>query len=170
VPADVIATVRKATDGPVELTLGERHAAFTAGGTTWTTQLIEGDYPPYKGLLRAESPNRWTFEAEALLEAITRTGTVHGEDASPLRIQVDGGKATLCRWVSGVAQVDVTIPVDADNDMAVGANPDYLRRLVVAADSEQVELGLVDHLKPIMVESDRLHQALMPVRLGEPST
>lgn len=171
VPADAVKTVAKATDGPVDLTLGDRHASFTAGATTWTTQLTEGDFPAYKGLIPQPDAitRRWVFDTEALLRALDRTDTVPAGDRTTdgTRIEVEGGKALLSRSEDGLAAVEVTIPVDATGDGVVGVNPDYLRRIARAAEAERVELGIVDHLKPMLIESDRLTQALMPVRLPE---
>lgn len=171
IPVAAVTAALKGADDEVELTVGGRHATFTHGGSSWTTVLIEGDFPDYGKLLRRTSPHSLTFNAQRLADALGRVGVVGGPldtngNRPPVRIERDGDKAVVYQNAQDVGRIDDVVPCDGDFDGAFGLNPQFLADLIAAADSEDVTLGLVDSLKPVECIVDDLMLLLMPTRLA----
>lgn len=161
-PADAVRAALKGADGYVEATIGQHHAQLSHSGTTWTTVLLEGDYPPVLRLLRDESPHTLTVDAARLGEALGRMGVLAGENTT--RIRPDGDKAIVSAKVHDIGEVTDVVPCSGDVDFEVAFNPGFLADLLEAAQSDEVTIGLVDALKPVMVHTEALQLLLMPVK------
>ena len=150
--------------------LGARHATFECGSTRLTTRLIEGDYPNYRNLVPASSPNQLTVSKEALLEALRRVKIMARDSASAVRLTLGGDTLTLAvrdqDYGRAVEELDVRYEGD---EMLVGFNPDYLMSGVDAIDADEVTFYLRDPIKAVVLrgvgKEDYLY-LLMPLRVS----
>lgn len=170
-PASIVATtiaaLLKAADGPVGLTVGLRAAMFTCGRTTWTTALIEQEFPAERiaSFMRPESPDHWTFDAGQLVDEIKRVGVISSDE--PLKLWTEGDVAHLRSTSADVGEITSTLPVDSDHDGAIFVNPDFLLQAITAAGEESVTFGLiVNELKPLVVRSEGCEQLVFTVHPG----
>jgi DNA polymerase-3 subunit beta len=150
--------------------LGARHATFECGRTRLTTRLIEGDYPNYRNLVPASSPNLLTVGKEALLEALRRVKIMARDSSSAVRMTLGGDTITLSvrdqDYGNAVEELDVKYEGD---EMLVGFNPDYLMNGVDAIDADEVTLSLRDPVKAVVLRGvgrDDYLYLLMPLRVS----
>lgn len=172
VRAETIRTLVKTASGDVTLTVpGNTVVSFGAGPVRWTTTLIEQEYPAaaMTGFAdAAPSPHHWSFDVDALTEAIHRTDAISSDE--PLQVAVEGGKARLSRSAPDVGEVYDVIPVESNLDETLAFNPAFLADTVTAARAEQITIEVTDRLKPVKVRSDGFFQLLMPIGRSRPKT
>lgn len=163
IPGDAVKAALKGAGDYVEVTVGEHRARLSHGRTTWTTVLLEGEFPPVLRLLRDESPHTLTVPAERLTEALGRMGVLTGENTTI--IAPEGDKAIVSARVADIGEVTDVVPCTGDATFQIGFNPQFLADLLEAAGTDDVTLGLVDAMKPAMVHAEGLQLLLMPVKV-----
>jgi DNA polymerase-3 subunit beta len=154
----------------VTLHLGDRDAAFSLGDVHLTTRLIEGDFPPYRGLFPKAPPNRLTVSREALLSAVRRVRVVASDPSTPVRMAMSGESLQLNATAQDVGNAAEELDAKYEGtDLTVAFNPEYLLAGADAATGDEVMLETIDSLKPAVLRSldsqDFLY-LLMPVRVS----
>lgn len=154
----------------VRMALSEREASFGSERGSLNLRLIEGTFPNYRQLLPDVYPNKLTVDKEAVLEAVGRASLV-AEEHIPVRLRLEAGGVEL-----SVSRHDVGGEVEhiegqyegKEEAVTIAFNPRYLAEGVGAAEGEQVEIEVIDGLKPAVIrgagQSEFLY-LLMPVRL-----
>jgi DNA polymerase-3 subunit beta len=173
VPHRALSELQRILGGSEQLTvrLGARHATFECGRTRLTTRLIEGDYPNYRNLVPAASPNTLTIAKEPLLEALRRVKIMAQRDSSSaVRFQLGGDTVTLSVRDQDYGRVVEEMDVQYEGDeMVVGFNPDYLASGVDALDADEITMSLRDPVKAVVLRGvgkpDYLY-LLMPLRVS----
>lgn len=162
VPADTLRAV--VADGAgVQVVVGDRQASFSVGPTTWTTRLIEGEFPQFARLLPDSSPHALVVDRDAALGAVRRVQAI-GADPQTVRLHPDGGKLLLSMAAADVGDVTDVVSASGDVDFDVAFTAPYLGDLLEAVEPGEVTFGLVDNLKPAVVKDGRLTLLIMPVR------
>jgi DNA polymerase III subunit beta len=158
-------------DSSKELTLrlGERDASFEAGDVRLTTVLIEGDFPPYRGLIPKTQPNRLEVGREEFLEA-TRRVKLLAREATPVRLSMSTEGLELVAVTQDVGQAHEWLDAKFEgSELTTAFNPDYLLQGIEVLPGDQVVIETVDALKPAVVrnpEHDDFLYLLMPVRVS----
>jgi DNA polymerase III subunit beta len=169
VPARVLRELSR-TVGSVktEVAIGEREAAFRSEKGTLSTRLIEGSFPNYRQLLPEQYPNLLVVQREELLEALGRAALV-AEDHIPVRMKMapDGAELTVSRQEVG-GETEFLKGEYRGEEVTIAFNPRYLTDGVGVVNSEQVQIELVDGLKPAVIRGvgdPGFLYLLMPVRI-----
>lgn len=167
IPARAITAALRDAKGPVTLEVGEHRASIRRDGTTWSTVLVEGDYPNYQQLVPKDQPHALTFNTQRLADALVRVTLIDQPDAKtllPVVIERDGDTATLTIDQPDLGRIDERIPCDGDFDGPIGFNGGFLAHMASVAGTEDITLQITDSLKPVTVETDELTLLCMPVR------
>lgn len=173
VPHRALVELQRILGASEELTvrLGARHATFEGERTRLTTRLIEGEYPNYRNLVPASSPNVLTVGKEALYESLRRVKIMAQRDSSSaVRLSLGGETMTLSVRDQDYGNVVEEIDVSYEGDeMLVGFNPEYLMSGVDAIDSDELTMSLRDPVKAVVlrgVGKDDYLYLLMPLRVS----
>jgi DNA polymerase III subunit beta len=172
VPHRALAELQRILTADEQLTvrLGARHATFECGPVRLTTRLIEGEYPNYRNLVPASSPNVLTVDKEALLESLRRVKIMARDTSSAVRLNLASDTLTLSVRDQDYGTVVEELDVRYDGEeMLVGFNPDYLMNGVDAIDAEEVTFGLRDPIKAVVLRGvgrDDYLYLLMPLRVS----
>lgn len=171
VPSRALNDLTKVLGDGAELTLrlGERDASFVAGNVRLTTVLIEGDFPPYRGLIPSSHPNRLIVGREALLEGVRRVKLL-AREATPVRLAMSNEGLELVAVTQDVGQAHEAIDAKFEGtELTAAFNPDYLLQGIEVMPGDEVVIETIDALKPAVVRSPE-HQdflyLLMPVRVS----
>jgi DNA polymerase-3 subunit beta len=172
VPSRALAELQRllgGASGDVRLRLGEHDATFELGRARLTTRLIDGEFPNYRQLIPASSPNRLIVGKEPLLDAVRRVKLLVRDTTTPVRIALrpDGIELSVVSQEVGQASEDVDAKYEGA-EMTVAFNPAYLIDGVEGVVGDEVLLETVDALKPATVragEGDGYLYLLMPVRI-----
>ena len=154
----------------VHVALQSREAAFGSDRGSMSLRLIEGNFPNYRQLLPDSYPNRIVVSRDALLEALGRASLV-AEDHIPVRLKLmDGGvEITVTRQdVGGESEhIEGTFTGD-DDEVLIAFNPRYLTDGVAAMEGDEVQIEVIDGLKPSVLRAvghEEFLYLLMPVRV-----
>ena len=151
------------------LRLGERDASFEAGAVRLTTVLIEGDFPPYRGLIPNNHPNRLSVGREALLDGVRRVKLL-AREATPVRLAMSAEGLELAAVTQDVGQAHEALDAKFEGtELTAAFNPDYLLQGVEVIPGDEVVIETVDALKPAVVRSPEHPEflyLLMPVRVS----
>lgn len=151
------------------LRLGERDASFEAGDVRLTTVLIEGDFPPYRGLIPSSHPNRLIVGREALLEAGRRVKLL-AREATPVRLAMSDDGLEMVAVTQDVGQAHESLDAKFEGtDLTAAFNPEYLLQGIEVIPGDEVVIETVDALKPAVVRSPEHPEflyLLMPVRVS----
>jgi DNA polymerase-3 subunit beta len=155
-------------EGEVNVWLGESQAVFTAGRTTLTTRLIDGEFPNHRQLIPEGYANHLDIKTESFAKAVERVGLVAREH-TPVKIHL-GAEVQLTATEAGVADAwEVLEDVDyAGEPMVIAFNPRFLGDGLESVESETSRLDIADPAKPAILKgADRedFLYLLMPVRL-----
>jgi DNA polymerase-3 subunit beta len=171
VPSRALNDLTKVLGDTDELTLrlGERDASFEAGNVRLTTVLIEGDFPPYRGLIPTTQPNRLEVGRDALLEGVRRVKLL-AREATPVRLAMSSEGLELVAVSQDIGQAHEWLDAKFEgSELTAAFNPDYLLQGIEVLPGDQVVIETVDALKPAVVRSpeheDFLY-LLMPVRVS----
>ncbi|MDY7100437.1 MAG: DNA polymerase III subunit beta [Actinomycetota bacterium] len=156
-------------DTPLKMRLGEREASFEVGTTKLTTRLIEGDFPPYRGLIPQNHPNRLIVGREVLLDALRRVKLM-AREATPVRLVMSEEGLELMAVTQDVGQAHEALDAKYEgSELTVAFNPDYLADGLEVATGDEVSLETIDALKPALlkpVDTTDFLYLLMPVRVS----
>jgi DNA polymerase-3 subunit beta len=154
----------------MQVLVGSREIVFGSKKGSLTLRLIEGNFPNYRSLLPESYPNSLTVNKEQLLEALGRAALV-AEDHIPVRVTMSDGGAemtTTRQDVGGeVEHIPGTFKGSVD-EVLIAFNPRYLSEGVSAILSDDVEIQVMDGLKPAVlrgVGDESFLYLLMPVRI-----
>ncbi|MGH9117901.1 MAG: DNA polymerase III subunit beta [Acidimicrobiales bacterium] len=172
VPSRALSELARLLDpkGSLVLHLGEREAAFEIGedAVRLVTRLIEGEFPPYRGLIPSSYPNQLTVGRDPLLDALRRVKLM-AREATPVRLHLvpDGLELTAITQDVGQAHEELDAKYEG-TELTVAFNPEYLLNGVEATPGDEVIIQTLDALKPAVIRSsegsDFLY-LLMPVRV-----
>lgn len=156
-------------DATLDMRLGEREASFEVGHTRLTTRLIEGDFPPYRGLIPQNHPNRLIVGREVLLDALRRVKLM-AREATPVRLVMSEEGLELMAVTQDVGQAHEALDAKYEgSELTVAFNPDYLADGLEVATGDEVSLETIDALKPALlkpVDTTDFLYLLMPVRVS----
>lgn len=170
IPARALQELARLASGGDEVQLGvhENHVVFSVGDVWLTSRRIDGQFPNYKQLLPE------TFEAEVvtarepLLDVIRRAG-VMAQRNSPLRLRFAEGELSVSAQTQDVGEAHESLAIDyAGEALEIGFNPDFLRDGLEAVASENVQLKLINPLRPGLIVSpdESFWYLIMPIRLA----
>lgn len=122
---------------------------FEAGGLITTSLLMDGDYPPVRGLFSDETPTTAVVKTSDLIEATKRVSLV-AERNSSVRLAFAEGEVTLDAGQSDDAQASEALEcVLEGNDITVAFNPTFLLDGLNALGTDYVRLGFTQESKPV---------------------
>lgn len=175
VPAAGLAAVLKVAGDGLRFACDGRRAHFAAGATTWSTGLVEADFPNVDAIIRTAQAGSHTLTVarQALANAVRRVTSIglDGSDsagkriAGVVRLTVEGDKATVRAGRIDVGSVTEVLPCTCDWEGTLAYNPAYLVDLLGAATSNEVTVRFADPVKPAVVEDGDRLLLLMPVRV-----
>jgi DNA polymerase III subunit beta len=153
----------------VSIGVSENQVVFEFGQTTYVSRRIEGNFPNYRQLFPKEFETVVTVDRNELHEAIKRVSLMAQHNA-PLRLKVTESTLTLSAQSADVGEaVEDLMVATQGKDVEIAFNHAFLIDGVSSATAEQVQIELVNPLKPGVlrpVGDEDYSYLLMPVRLG----
>lgn len=173
VPSRALSEVQKliadSESKEVSLRLASQYAQFTIGAVQLTTQLINGDFPNYNGLIPEGLPNRLTASREQLAEVVRRVRLL-AVDSTPVRLAMSSEGLEITATSQDVGNANEVMDADYEGeDLTVAFNPEYLLDGIDASAGDKVTLETADPVKPALlrtVDDDDFLYLLMPVRIS----
>lgn len=138
------------SDLNVEFSFGRTHLRVTQGEYTLTTRLVEGQFPPYEGLVPRSVSRSITSDRETLRRALQRAAIV----SNIVGFQVDGEQLTIRASNNEQEEAEEVVPVDYDGDpMEINFNASYVQDVLNAVESDAVQMSFPDDNKIAKIEA-----------------
>lgn len=153
-------------EGTVGLATDGQRILFGGVAVSLASQLVEGDFPPYKDVIPKDPKCRAVLSTDDLLAATEEAAVMTGPDSKGVAFAFGKDGLHLSSRAADVGEAEVTIELDeSDARLAIGFNPGYLTDALRAVDENRVTLRMSEPNKPLLMEAGSFRYVLMPVNL-----
>jgi len=157
------------SDDNVELEISSNHARVNLSGASFTTKLIDGRYPDYRGVLPQNSDKQVIADREALRHALQRASILSNEKYRGIRFKLHSGVLELLAHNPEQEEAEEELEVNYDGaDLVIGFNVGYLIDVLSVIQSDQVSIMLSDPNSSCLIhaeDTDESRYVVMPMRL-----
>jgi len=160
------------SDDPISLAVSKKNIAFDLGGTTLTSQLLEGEFLNYQNALPKAAQSAVQASTAALVASLERTSIVTTATLKNYTsCMFDGSVLRLaCTTAIGKAYDECPIETLFGDPLTIGFQSRYLLEALRVIKDDAVKIELGSKLSPAIilpVEGDKFLYFIMPTRLKE---
>ena len=155
----------------VEINIGHNRFRMVMPDFTFTSNLINAQYPDYRRLIPKEETEA-ICDREALKQALTRASILSNEKFRGLCLQLEPGKCRVTANNADQEQAEEDVAINYQGSkLEIGFNAAYLLDVFSAVDSKMIRFAFADPSQGVLIEptaSDEILQVLyviMPLRL-----
>jgi DNA polymerase-3 subunit beta len=170
VPAKALNLVDNLIDDPeepVQFQMRENQIIFHTSSATLTSNLVEGQFPPYEDVIPKDADKTMTAATADFLSAIRRAALLTTEESKGVRMQFTkkGLQLTSRSPEAGEAEVNFACKFDGA-DVEIGFNPTFLTEALRVVDSDEITLELNAPNRPGLLKGGQnFLYVIMPVNL-----
>jgi len=157
------------SDDTVTLGIGRNHIRLIKGSTTFTSKLIDGRFPDYKAVIPVGADKQMLVDRSTFTRALQRAAILSNEKYRGVRLEATGATIKIVahnpQHEEAVEEIEAELNFDR---LAVGFNVTYLLDALMAIETEQVSLELIDANSSCLVsapDSDVNRHVVMPLKL-----
>ena len=172
IPTKALNLLSRLMDDPgeqVRVKITENQAQFATDSATLTSNLVEGNFPPYKDVIPKDQDRKATFATDVLASGVRRAALLTNEESKGVKLAFDGEHLTLTSRAPEMGEAEVVVPVESFNGDAIeiGFNPQFITDVLKVVDADEVSIEMKAPNKPgvFKVGSDFLY-VVMPISLG----
>jgi len=153
----------------VTLGVGRNHIRLVKGDTVFTSKLIDGRFPDYMAVIPVGADKQMLVDRTSFTTALQRAAILSNEKYRGVRLEAAGGTIKIVahnpQHEEAVEEIEAELNFDR---LAVGFNVTYLLDALMAIETEQVSLELIDANSSCLVsapDSDINRHVVMPLKL-----
>ena len=170
VPTKALQLVEKLIDDPEEAVgfqVRENQVIVHTQNATLTSNLVEGQFPPYEDVIPKDADKKMTASTADFLSAIKRAALLTTEESKGVRMQFtkSGLKLTSRSPEAGEAEVNFACKFEG-GDVEIGFNPNFLTEALRVVDTDEIALDLTAANRPGLLRGGaNFLYVIMPVNL-----
>ncbi len=152
----------------VRVKIEDGQILFAADQAVLTSNLVEGNFPPYKDVVPKDGDKKATLPTDLFISGVRRAALLTNEESKGVRMAFskDGLVLTSRAPEMGEAEVGVELSDYTGDDIEIGFNPAYLLDALKVVDESQVQMDLKAGNKPgLLKTSNHFTYVIMPVNL-----
>lgn len=156
-------------DQVVTLAIGRNHIRLVKGDTIFTSKLIDGRFPDYKAVIPVGADKQMLVDRPTFTQALQRASILSNEKYKGVRLEAAGSTIKIIahnpQHEEAVEEIEAELNFDR---LAVGFNVTYLLDALMAIETDQVSLELIDANSSCLVsapDSDVNRHVVMPLKL-----
>ena len=170
VPAKAMTLIDKLIEDPEEpvgFQLRENQIIFHTSSATLTSNLVEGQFPPYEDVIPKDTDKRMAASTADFLGAIRRAALLTTEESKGVRMAFGKKGLVLTSRSPEAGEATVNFPAKFEGaDMEIGFNPSFLTDALKVVDSDEITLELTAPNRPGLLKGGPNFQyVIMPVNL-----
>ena len=170
VPAKALNLLDKLIDDPEEsiaVQIRENQIIFHSPSATLTSNLVEGQFPPYEDVIPKEADKLMTASTADFLSAIRRAALLTTEDSKGVRMQFSKKGVVLTSRSPEAGEATVNFPCKYEGaDVEIGFNPNFLTEALKVVDNDEISLELTAPNRPGLLKAGpNFLYVIMPVNL-----
>lgn len=172
IPTKALNLLVRLLDDPsesVKVKIEGNQIMFGAESATLTSNLVEGNFPPYRDVIPKDQDRKGTFTTEVLSSGVRRAALLTNEESKGVKFAFEGDKLVLSSRAPEMGEAEVSVPAESyhGESIEIGFNPHFIIDGLKAADEQQVTLEFKAPNKPGLLRgSDGFLYVIMPVSLG----
>jgi DNA polymerase-3 subunit beta len=170
VPAKAMGLLEKLLNDPEE-TVGflarENQIVFQTSSATLTSNLVEGQFPPYEDVIPKDPDKKLTASTVDLLSAIKRASLLTTEESKGVKLAFSKKGLVLSSRSPESGEATVNFPARYEGaDVEVGFNPAFLIEALKVVGTDDISLEMTAPNRPCLLRGgpDFLY-VIMPVNL-----
>lgn len=155
-------------DQTVRVKVADNQIHFATDEALLTSNLVEGNFPPYKDVIPKDCDKKATLHTDTLASGVRRAGLLTNEESKGVRFafSADGLSLTSRAPEMGEAEVNVEMPKYDGDGVEIGFNPGYILDALKVVDSSEVAIELKAGNKPGIIRTGpEFLYVIMPVNL-----
>jgi DNA polymerase III subunit beta len=170
VPVKALQLVDKLVDDPDEsvgVQLRENQIIFHTSSATLTSNLVEGQFPPYETVIPKDTDKKMTAGTADFISAVRRAALLTTEESKGVRMHFSrkGLVLTSRSAESGEATVNFATKFEG-SDVEIGFNPTFLVEALRVVDSDEITIELTAPNRPGLLRGGpNFLYVIMPVDL-----
>lgn len=172
VPTKALNLLTRLLDDPgedVKVRIADSQAHFETSRATMTSNLVEGNFPPYKDVVPKDQDRKGTFKTDLLASGVRRASLLTNEESKGVKFAFTKDALTLSSRAPEMGESEVTVACEAyDGDgVEIGFNPQFVSDGLKVVDADEVTLEFKASNKPGVMRTDNdFLYVIMPVSLG----
>jgi DNA polymerase-3 subunit beta len=170
IPAKAMQMMEKLIDDPEEnvgFQVRENQIIVHTSDATLTSNLVEGQFPPYEDVIPKDTDKKMTASTADFLSAIRRAALLTTEESKGVRMAFTKKGLVLTSRSPESGEATITFPAKYEGtDVEIGFNPQFLTDALRVVDSDEIDLELTAANRPGLLKggADFLY-VIMPVNL-----
>ena len=170
VPTKALNLLDKLIDDPEEMVaikFRENQVIFHTPSATLTSNLVEGQFPPYEDVIPKDTDKKMTAATADFLSAIRRAALLTTEESKGVRLQFSKKGLVLTSRSPEAGEATVTFPCKYEGaDVEIGFNPNFVTDALRVVDTDEVSLELTAPNRPGLLKGGpNFLYVIMPVNL-----
>jgi len=170
VPAKALALIDKLVDDPQEsvgIQFRENQIIFHTTSVTLTSNLVEGQFPPYEDVIPKESDRKMTASTADFLSAVRRAALLTTEESKGVRLAFSKKGLVLTSRSPGAGEATINFPCKYEGaDMEIGFNPQFVAEALKVVDTDEISLEMTAPNRPGLIKAGaNFLYVIMPVNL-----
>lgn len=154
---------------PITISIGDNHFRVTSSTYTFTSKLINAQYPDYDKLIPRSVEHTAIASREALKQALARASILSNEKFRGIRLHLDTDTLRIVANNPEQEEAEELIQLDYNGmGIEIGFNVSYLLDVVSTISSENIRWSFTDPNGGVLIESADKEDSLyvvMPMRL-----
>ena len=170
VPAKALNLIDKLIDDPeeaVSFQVRENQVIFHTSSATLTSNLVEGQFPPYEDVIPKDTDKKMVAGTADFLSAVRRAALLTTEESKGVRLAFTkkGLRLTSRSPEAGEAEVNFACKYEGA-DVEIGFNPTFLTDALRVVDNDEISLELTAPNRPGLLRGGpNFLYVIMPVNL-----
>lgn len=170
VPAKALNLLDKLIDDPEEtvaVKFKENQIIFHTPSATLTSNLVEGQFPPYEDVIPKDTDKKMTAATADFLSAIRRAALLTTEESKGVRLQFGKKGLVLTSRSPESGEATINFPCKYEGaDVEIGFNPNFVTDALRVVDSDEISLELTAPNRPGLLKGGaNFLYVIMPVNL-----
>src|SRR4051812_4885127 len=170
VPAKALQLIEKLIDDPeaaVSFQIRENQVIFHTADATLTSNLVEGQFPPYEDVIPKDTDKKMTAGTADFLSAVRRASLLTTEESKGVRLAFGKSGLKLTSRSPEAGEAEVNFPCKFEGaDMEIGFNPQFLTEALRVVDTDEISLELTAANRPGLLKGGpNFLYVIMPVNL-----
>lgn len=162
--------IDKLIDDPEEAVgfqIRENQVIFHTSSATLTSNLVEGQFPPYEDVIPKDTDKKMTASTADFLSAIRRAALLTTEESKGVRLTFTKKGLVLQSRSPESGEATINFPCKFEGtDVEIGFNPSFLVDALKVVDTDEITLELTAPNRPGLVRAGAgFTYVIMPVNL-----
>lgn len=172
IPTKALNLIGRLLDDPseeVRVRIADNQAVFATESATLTTNLVEGNFPPYQDVIPKDQDRKATFSTDVLASGVRRAALLTNEESKGVKLSFSEEQLVLSSRAPEMGEAEVNVPIASfsGEPVEIGFNPQFVTDVLKVVDADEVTIELKSSDKPGVIKTgpDFLY-VLMPIRLN----